>query len=186
MGKAGVETIVAGDLRSVQRDDFGGELVIFWIIRALFDTDLQVKVRRFDTTEAIFAGVLKFAALVGKQAADVGVEPIRGFFDICVADFAHECLCRRVVAVRQVVALLVALEAAHAAFDHADDAALKCGRARIWSHCANGTEIGRSWFEVQYSMCVDCVRFQWWDQMKMLLRSLANGRGRCEFTQFLF
>ena len=136
--EAGVKTLVSGDLGIVQRDDLGGELVIFRIFRALVDPHLQVEVGRLDAAEAIFAGVVEFAPLVAKQAAYVGIELIDQFFDILMADFAYKCLCRRVVAVGQVMALLIAFEAAHASLNHADDAALEGGGVTIWSVGVDG------------------------------------------------
>ena len=131
MSEAGVKTVISSNLRIVQRDDLGAELVIFGIFWALVDSDLKVKVGCVDAAETIFAGVVEFAALVAEQAADVGIELVNQLFDILMADFAYKGLRRGVVAVGQVMAFLIAFEATHASLNHADDTALEGGGVAI-------------------------------------------------------
>ena len=71
MREAGDEALVRCDIRCVQSDDFGRAHVVFGVQRALIHAHLQVKVGGLDAAEAIFAGILKLAALVAKQAAEV-------------------------------------------------------------------------------------------------------------------
>jgi len=133
MRKAGVKAVVSYDLGIVQRDDLGAELVILWIFGALVDMYVKIKVGRFDAAEAIFAGVVKVAPLIAEQAAYVGIELIDQLFDILMADFTHEALSCWVMTVGQMMALLVAFEAAHTPLNHADDAALEDRGVEIWS-----------------------------------------------------
>ena len=105
MVEAGDEALISRDFWGVQRDDLGSEVVIFCVNRTLIDAHVQIEIRRFDASEPILTGVLKFATLIAEQAADVCVELIHDLFDVLLPDLAHECLCRSVIAVWHVMVL---------------------------------------------------------------------------------
>lgn len=126
VGEAGVKTVVAGDRFIMQGDNLSGEHVILGIVPALIDSNLQVKVRRFDDRKTIFAGVGKLTSLIAEEATNVGVEAIRCRFHIQMPNFTDKGLSCTVMAVWDMVALLIARELTDTAVYGADDAALLC------------------------------------------------------------
>jgi len=124
MGETGVEAGVGCNFRGVERDDLGGEMVVLGVFLALIDSDLEIEVRRFNASEAIFARVGKFPALVAKKAANVGVEAVGYCFDVVVSSPSNEGLCGGVVTIGHMMALEKAREFTHSSRDRADNPAL--------------------------------------------------------------
>lgn len=132
VGKASVQAAIRGDAFGVERDDFGGQAVVFRVLHALIDSNLEIEVGRLDPRRAIFAGVIKLPPLVAEEAADVGKELISGGFYIGMPRFTHKALSRVTMRVRHVVVLLVAAEPPDAPNGKADDAALILGGVDWW------------------------------------------------------
>lgn len=132
-------------------DDFGGEPIVFRILLALVDPDVEIEVRRLDPSKAIFAGVVEVSPLIFEEPSNVSVECVGGYFDIVLADPPDKGPRGLALAIRHMMVLLETAQSSDTPSHGPSDPALMGVRGICWFR-SDGGQIGAAYRLVQLRM----------------------------------